>query len=104
MAFAINASQGVRPDWRFDVFGKEFSAAGEYVTIVLLMQEFETATGLHHYGTQRPVSGSPRELRLERVTAGQLPLARELDRLYAELDKLRAILREHGIDAGDDPA
>jgi hypothetical protein len=31
-------------------------------------------------------------------------LARELDRLYAELDKLRAILREHGIDAGDDPA
>jgi hypothetical protein len=32
-----------------------------------------------------------------------LPLARELDRLYAELDKLRALLRRHGIDPGDAP-
>jgi hypothetical protein len=32
-----------------------------------------------------------------------LPLAKELGRLHAELDKLRAILRQHGIDPGDDP-
>jgi ATP-dependent Clp protease ATP-binding subunit ClpC len=68
------------------------------------MQEFETATGLRRYPTQQPVPRSPRQRRLERATAGQVPLARELDRLYAELDKLRAILREHGIDPGDDPA
>lgn len=67
------------------------------------MQEFETATGLRRPETQRPPR-SPRQWRLERATAGQLPLARELARLYAELDKLRAILRENGIDPGDDPA
>jgi len=68
------------------------------------MQEFETATGLRRYQTQRPAPRSPRQWRLERATAGQLLLARELGQLYAELDKLRAILRQHGIDPGDDPA
>jgi hypothetical protein len=68
------------------------------------MQEFETATGLDGPETPRPAPRSPRQRRLERAAAGQLPLARELDRLYAELDKLRAILRRHGIDPGDDPA
>ena len=68
------------------------------------MQEFETATGLHGPETQRPAPRSPQQRRLERAAAGQLPLARELGRLHAELDKLRAILREHGIDPGDDPA
>ena len=68
------------------------------------MQEFETATGLRGPETQRPAPQSPRQWRLERAAAGQLPLARELGRLYAELDKLRAILREHGIDPDDDSA
>lgn len=68
------------------------------------MQEFETATGLGRYQPRRPEPQSPRQQRLERAAAGQLPLARELARLYDELDKLRAILREHGIDPGDDPA
>ncbi len=68
------------------------------------MQEFETATGLRRLETQRPAPQSPRQWRLERAAAGQLPLAMELGRVYAELDKLRAILREHGIDPGDNPA
>ena len=99
---AVEHRLGVQPD-HGDV-DRQIAAAHRETAATVDMQEFETATGLHLYGTQRPVSGSPRELRLERATAGQLPLARELDRLYAELDKLRAILREHGIDAGDDPA
>jgi ATP-dependent Clp protease ATP-binding subunit ClpA len=68
------------------------------------MREFETATGLRGHETQRPAPRSPRQGRLERAAAGQLSLARELGRLYAELDELRAILRQHGIDPGDDPA
>ena len=68
------------------------------------MQEFETATGLGRYQPRRPEPRSPRQQRLERAADGQLLLARELARLYAELDKLRAILREHGIDPGDDRA
>ena len=59
---------------------------------------------LRGHETQRPAPRSPQQRRLERAAAGQLPLARELGRLYAELDKLRAILRQHGIDPGDDPA
>jgi len=68
------------------------------------MQEFETSTGLRRHETQPPTPRSPRQRRLEQATAGQLPLARELARLHAELDKLRTILRKHGIDPGDDPA
>ena len=68
------------------------------------MQEFEAATELRLYQPRRPELRSPRQSRLERATAGQLPVARELARVYAELDKLRAVLREHGIDPGDDPA
>jgi hypothetical protein len=33
-----------------------------------------------------------------------VPLARELARVKAEVDRLRAALREHGIDPGDDAA
>lgn len=65
------------------------------------MEEFETATGLRRHERQRRV---PRQQRLEQVAAGRMSLAGELTRLYAELDKLRAILRQHGIDPGDDPA
>jgi ATP-dependent Clp protease ATP-binding subunit ClpC len=40
------------------------------------IQEFETATGLRGHETQRPAPRSPRQWRLERAAAGQLPLAR----------------------------
>jgi hypothetical protein len=33
-----------------------------------------------------------------------MPLARELDRVKAELERLRAVLREHDIPPGDDAA
>jgi hypothetical protein len=68
------------------------------------MQEFETATGLRDRETHHPGPRSPQQRRLERAAGGQLPLARELGRLHGELDKLRAILRQNGIDPGDDPA
>lgn len=67
------------------------------------MQEFETATGLRAPETQRPAPRSPRQRRLEQAAADHRLLARELGRVYAELDKLRATLRQHGIDPGDDP-
>jgi hypothetical protein len=68
------------------------------------MQEFETATGLRDRETHHPGPRSPQQRRLERAAGGQLPLARELGRLHGELEKLRAILRQNGIDPGDDPA
>jgi ATP-dependent Clp protease ATP-binding subunit ClpA len=61
------------------------------------MQEFETVTGLRGPEGQRP---GPRSA----AAAGHLQLTRELGRLDSELEKLRAILRQHGIDPGDDLA
>jgi ATP-dependent Clp protease ATP-binding subunit ClpA len=68
------------------------------------MQEFETATGLRGPDRQQPVPRPPRLQQLQRAAANPLSLARELNRVHAELDRLRAILRQHDIDPGDDPA
>lgn len=68
------------------------------------MQQFETATGLRGPETLQPAPRSARQRRLERAAADHRLLARELGRVYAELDKLRAVLRQHDIDPGDDPA
>jgi ATP-dependent Clp protease ATP-binding subunit ClpC len=38
------------------------------------------------------------------ATASRLPIAREVDRLNSELQRLRAILRDHGIEPDDDVA
>jgi hypothetical protein len=45
-----------------------------------------------------------REKEWTEPAAGRLSLAGEFGRMNAELERLRAILREHGIDPGDDPA
>jgi Clp amino terminal domain, pathogenicity island component len=99
---AVEHRLGVQPDLS-DLDQQTVTVRRETAAAVDV-QEFETATGLRGPETQRHAPRSPRQWRLERAAAGQLPLARELDRLYAELDKLRAILRQHGIDPGDDPA
>ena len=38
------------------------------------------------------------------AAAGRMPLAQELGRVKAELERLRASLREHGIEPDDDAA
>ena len=45
-----------------------------------------------------------REKELAEAAAGRMPLAQELGRVRAELERLRAVLREHGIAPGDDAA
>ena len=41
---------------------------------------------------------------MDRAAAGRLSLAEEFGRMNAELERLRAILREHGIGPDDDTA
>jgi len=53
--------------------------------------------------TGTPFQAAPNKFTAQGIL-DRMPLARELDRLYAEVDKLRVILRQHGIDPGDDPA
>jgi ATP-dependent Clp protease ATP-binding subunit ClpC len=55
-------------------------------------------------GHQDMVVMSGREKEWAGSVAGSTSLAREVDRLNAELERLRAILREHGIDPGGDGA
>jgi hypothetical protein len=38
------------------------------------------------------------------AAAGRTPLAQELARVKAEVERLRAAMREHGIGPGDDAA
>lgn len=99
---AVQHRLGLQPD--LGDLDQQTVTVGRETPAAVDMQEFETATGLRGPETQRPASRSPRQQRLERAADGRTPLARELGRLYAELDKLRAILREHGFDPGDDPA
>src|SRR6266567_1269986 len=99
---AVEHRLGLQPD--LGDLNKQTVTVRRETAAAVDMQEFETATGLRGPETQRPAPRSPRQQRLERAADGRTPLARELGRLYAELDKLRAILREHGFDPGDDPA
>jgi len=99
---AVERWLGMRPD--LSDLGQQTAKAHPETEAVVDMEEFETATGLRGPERQRLAPGSPRQQRLERVASGRMSLARELGRVYAELDKLRAILRQHGIDPGDDPA
>jgi hypothetical protein len=45
-----------------------------------------------------------REKEWAEAAAGRMPLVQELGLVKAELERLRASLREHGIEPGDDVA
>jgi ClpA/ClpB-like protein len=65
-------------------------------------QDFEASAALRDQEKQLLAARARQEE--ERAGAGRVPLARELARVKAEVDRLRAAMREHGIDPGDDAA
>jgi ATP-dependent Clp protease ATP-binding subunit ClpA len=65
-------------------------------------QDFEAAATLREKEKQLLAARAGRDKEWTEAAAGRLPLAEELGRLNTELDRLRAILREHGIEPGDD--
>ena len=99
---AVERSLGLQPDHGGP--DQQTATVRRETEATVDMQEFETATGLRSHETQRPAPRSPRQRRLEHAAADHRLLARELGRVYAELEKLRAAMRQHGIDPGDDPA
>ena len=67
-------------------------------------QDFEASAALRDQEKQLLAARARQEKERAGAAAGGVPLARELARVKAEVDRLRAALREHGIDPGDDAA
>jgi hypothetical protein len=65
-------------------------------------QDFEASAALRDQEKQLLAARARQEKERAGAGAGRVPLARELARVKAEVDRLRAAMREHGIDPGDD--
>jgi ATP-dependent Clp protease ATP-binding subunit ClpA len=64
-------------------------------------QDFQAATALRDKEKQLLADRADREKEWAGSAAGRRTVAGELDRLTTELERLRAALREHGIEPGD---
>ena len=64
-------------------------------------QDSGAATALRDKEKQLLADRADREKEWAGSAAGRRTVARELDRLNTELERLRAALREHGIEPGD---
>jgi ATP-dependent Clp protease ATP-binding subunit ClpC len=64
-------------------------------------QDSRAATALRGKEQQLLADRADREKEWARSAAGRRTVARELDRLNTEMERLRATLREHGIEPGD---
>jgi ATP-dependent Clp protease ATP-binding subunit ClpC len=64
-------------------------------------QDSQAATALRDKEKQLLADRADREKEWARSAAGRGTVAKELDRLNTELERLRATLREHGIEPGD---
>jgi ATP-dependent Clp protease ATP-binding subunit ClpC len=67
-------------------------------------QDFEGAAVLRVQEKQLLAARAGREKEWTEAAAGRVPLAQELGQVKAEMERLRAVLRDHGIAPGDDAA
>jgi ATP-dependent Clp protease ATP-binding subunit ClpA len=93
---------GLRPD--LDDLAQEIAQVRREKEAAIDRQDFEAAVALRDKEKQLLAARAVREKEWTEAAAGRPPLAGEFRRVNAELDRLRAILREHGIDPGDDSA
>ena len=97
---AIERWVGMRPD--LDDLDQEIAQVRREKEAAIDRQDFEAAAGTRDKEKQLLAARAGREKEWTEPAAGRLSLARELDRVNAELERLRTILREHGIEPGDD--
>ena len=98
---AIERWAGLRPD--LDDLTQEIAQVGREKEAAIDQQDFEAAAALRDKEMQLLGARAATEKEWTEAAAGRPALAREFGRVSAELDRLRAVLREHGIDPGDDP-
>jgi ATP-dependent Clp protease ATP-binding subunit ClpA len=92
---AIERWVGLRPD--LDDLDQEIAQVCQEKEAAADRQDFEVAAELRDRETQLRAARAGREKEWAEAAAGRQSLAAEFGRVNAELDRLRAILREHGI-------
>jgi ATP-dependent Clp protease ATP-binding subunit ClpA len=99
---AIERWVGMRPD--LDDLDQEIAQVRREKEAAIDRQDFEAAVETRDKEKQLLAAQAGREKEWTGTAAGRLSLAKELGRVNAELERLRAILREHGIEPGDGTA
>ena len=95
---AIEHWSGLRPD--LDDLAQEITQVRREKEAAIDRQDFEAAAATRDKEKQLLAARADREKEWTQDVASGPSLASELGRVNAELDRLRAILREHGIDPG----
>ena len=95
---AIERWVGMRPD--LEDLEQEIAQVRREKDAAAGLQDYEAAAALRDKEKQLLAARAAREQEWTEGAAGRLPLAGELGRVNAELERLRATLREHGIDPG----
>jgi ATP-dependent Clp protease ATP-binding subunit ClpA len=96
---AIERWAGMRPD--LDELDQEIVQVRREKQAAIDRQDFENAAATRDKETRLLAARAAREKEWTQAAAGRPSLASEIGRVNAELDRLRAILRQHGIDPGD---
>jgi ATP-dependent Clp protease ATP-binding subunit ClpC len=99
---AIERWVGMRPD--LDDLDQEIARVRREKEAAVDRQDYEAAAVLRNQEKQLLAARADRDKERAEAAAARVPLARELGRVKAEMERLRAILRERGIEPGDDAA
>src|ERR1035438_5455558 len=99
---AVERWAGLRPD--LDDLDQEIAQVRREKEAAIERQDFETAVETRVKEKQLLAARAGREKEWPDAAADRPSLAKEFGRMNAELERLRAILREHGIAPGDDAA
>jgi ATP-dependent Clp protease ATP-binding subunit ClpA len=99
---AIERWAGLRPD--LADLDEEMAQVRREKESAIDAQDFETAAALRDKEKDLLTSKAGREREWTADAADRLSLAGEIGRVNAELERLRAVLREHGIEPGNGAA
>ena len=99
---AIERWVGIGPDVRD--LDQEIAQLHRDKEAAVESQDFETAAAIRDAEARLLADKATREKNWAAGTEGRSSLAGDFDRLSAELDRLRSMLRERGIEPGDDAA
>ena len=97
---ALERWMSIQPD--LEDLDREIAQVRRDKEAAIERQDFEAAAALRAREKQLLAARADREKEQAGAAAGRRTLARELDRLGTELERLRATMREHGIEPGDD--